>query len=380
MELDVLSATIDRLAASDPTGHADGESMERLFRELTRLEAYVTRATAAFDSSGAYEADGARNAASWLAARCLMPRGQAHRVVRRGRALSHLPGCERAWSDGEITGAHLDTIAGVRRTATAEALQRDEGLLVEHARTLRFEPFTRAVAYWEQFADPDGADARDLDRVSRRDVVLVASFDAMWSGRITLDPISGEIVAGELARLEKELFEADWKEAGARLGREPRAGELARTAAQRRADALVEMAARSRSAAPDGRRPAPLFSVFVGYEVLHGRICELASGTVVSPGSLLGFLDEAYVERAVFGLGRRVEVSECARFFTGATRRAIELRDRRCTHPYCDEPAENCEADHIEPYSQGGATTQENGRMLCRFHNRLRNQRPPPGD
>ena len=64
-----------------------------------------------------------------------------------------------------------------------------------------------------------------------------------------------------------------------------------------------------------------------------------------------------------------------ARLFTGGTRRAIELRDRICTHPYCYEPAENCQADHIEPYAVGGPTTQENGRLLCGFHNRLRNQR-----
>jgi hypothetical protein len=69
--------------------------------------------------------------------------------------------------------------------------------------------------------------------------------------------------------------------------------------------------------------------------------------------------------------------------FTGATRRAIELRDRQCAHEFCEEPASNCQVDHIKMYSQGGLTTQENGRLLCGFHNRLRNQdlvtgRAPP--
>jgi hypothetical protein len=63
-----------------------------------------------------------------------------------------------------------------------------------------------------------------------------------------------------------------------------------------------------------------------------------------------------------------------ARFFTGGTRRAIEIRDRICTHPHCYEPAENCQVDHIETYANGGLTTQDNGRLLCGFHNRLRNQ------
>lgn len=162
------------------------------------------------------------------------------------------------------------------------------------------------------------------------------------------------------------------------LGRDPTAGELSRTSSQRRADALVEMATRSRTAPADGRRPDPLLSVLVGYETLHGRICELAQGTVVSPGSLLPWLDKAYFERVVFEPAARIEVSATARLFTGATRRAIELRDRECTHPFCDASAEACQVDHIIPSAANGPTTQENGRILCGFHNRMRNQRPPP--
>ena len=174
------------------------------------------------------------------------------------------------------------------------------------------------------------------------------------------------------------MFEADCAEARERLGRTARLDELARTSAQRRADALVEMATRSRTAPADGIRPAPLFSVFVGYETLHGRICELENGTVLSPAALASWMDAAYFERAIFSLGSRVDVSVRARLFTGGTRRALELRDRMCTHPYCYEPAESCEADHIEPWAKGGPTTQENGRLLCGFHNRMRNQRERP--
>ena len=163
-----------------------------------------------------------------------------------------------------------------------------------------------------------------------------------------------------------------------RLGRTARIDELARTSGQRRADALVEMATRSRTAPAEGIRPAPLFSVLVGYETMQGRICELENGTVLAPSALDPWMDSAYFERALFTLGNRVDVSVRSRFFTGGTRRAIELRDRICTHPYCYEPAENCQADHIETYASGGETTQENGRLLCGFHNRLRNQREHP--
>jgi hypothetical protein len=200
----------------------------------------------------------------------------------------------------------------------------------------------------------------------------------MHLGQMALDPISGVIVAGELSRVERKLFEADWAKAEKELGRSPKLHELARTSAQRRADALVEMATRSATAPADGRRPEPLFSVFVGYETLHGRISQLASGQVVSPDSLLAWLDTAEFERAVFAPGGRVEVSVRSRFFTGATRRAVELRDRECTDPYCDIPADACHIDHVVPHAEGRLTTQENGQVMCGFHNRLRYRRPPP--
>ena len=67
------------------------------------------------------------------------------------------------------------------------------------------------------------------------------------------------------------------------------------------------------------------------------------------------WMESAYFERAIFSLGSRVDVSARARLFTGGTRRALELRDRICTHPYCYEPAESCQGDHIEPYAEGRA-------------------------
>jgi len=380
MELDVLTEAIDRLVGTDPSGCAGAESVVELQRQLARLEAFATRAVAAFDTSGGWVPDGAYSASAWIATRCRLPQRHARRLVRRARHLSDLPACERAWSEGEITAAHVDAVASVRTDRTAEALSRDEAFLVGQATELRFSHFNQALRYWGQLADPDGTESSEERRRDRRDAYLVAGFGGLWVGRLTLDPISGAIVAGELGRIEQELFEADRAEATERLGREPTPSELSRTPGQRRADALVEMATRSKACPKGARRPAPLFSVLVDYETLSGRICELADGTVLSPGSLLRWLERADIERAVFGPDGRVEVGATARFFTGATRRALELSDRECAHPYCERRAEACQADHVHEYSKGGPTIQDNGRILCGFHNRLRNQRPPPDE
>ena len=116
--------------------------------------------------------------------------------------------------------------------------------------------------------------------------------------------------------------------------------------------------------------------MFVGYETFAGRICELADGTVVAPGSLVGWLEDGWVERVVFDAPDRVRnLGARRRIFTGATRRAVEVRERECFHEFCDIPAQDCQIDHVQPYSAGGLTVEGNGRAACGYHNRLRHRR-----
>ncbi len=346
------------------------ESVVALNRLLSRLEAVTCAAAERLRASGAYAPSGARTPGSFIAWRCRLPRSSANRQVRLGRALAELPFAAAAWRSGELSGSHVALLAGLGRGRSAEALEDFEELLVDKARTLRFDDFERCCRYFEQLADPDGSEVAAEERRNRRDVSLSRSTGGMWFGRITLDEIAGEIVSNELDRLEQLLYEGDRRQAHLRLGREPARHELVRTPSQHRADALVEMARRSGACPDDRPRPAPLFSVLVGYETLKGRILELASGAVASPGSLLPYLDEAILERAVFDPAGRVEVGMRRRLFSGAARRACELRDRRCSHPSCSVPASRCQTNHKVPYEAGGLTSQVNGEMTCGPHNR----------
>ena len=353
MKLDVLSEDVKELIEDGP--RSDPESIAKMLRLRSQLDAYVTASVGEFDTWGEWALDGARSAAGWIAKEGNLPRAEAGRLVRRARTLDQLPEFAEAWAEGDIGAAHVDVVAKARNSRTEEALERDEKMLVDYARTLRFEPYVRAVGYWGQLADPDGTEESAEERRCRRDVYVVEAGDR-YLGQMTLDPISGAIVSGELDRLEAELFEKDWRAARERLGFDPCVSDLARTPSQRRCDALVEMATRSRTAPPDGIRPRPLFSVLVDFPTLCGRVCELEQGIAVTPGSLVPWLDRADIERAVFEPPDRVQVSATARLFTGATRRGIQLRDRECTHPYCDRPALDCQVDHIQPYTDGGPT------------------------
>ena len=373
MGIDVLSEALDQLSGEDL---GSDESVVSLFGLMSRLESIVVAAVHGFDVSRRWAPSGAKSAAAYLARETRYPIGACRRTVRLGRELCDLPVVSESYSKGSIGTAQVLALTAVTGERTRQAMARDQELLVGQAETLTYETFSRSLWYWEQMADPDGTNERQEEQRTRRDVALSESLHGMFYGKMTLDPIGGQIVADELDRLEKELFEADWRDARQRLGHEPTTHDLSRTGSERRADALVEMATRSKSTPPGAERPRPLFSVLVDYQTLAGRICETESGTVLAPASLDPHLSEADFERVVFGPAGRVEVSCRSRLFTGATRRAIQVRDRRCYHPYCEEPIARCEVDHIVPYSEGGETTQDNGRLACGFHNRLRNNDP----
>jgi hypothetical protein len=172
------------------------------------------------------------------------------------------------------------------------------------------------------------------------------------------NPIDGTIIDNELARLTEEIRLADI------------AADVDRTPAQRRAAALVEMARRSASTPANARRPKPLFTVLIGASEFD-RMCELANGTVVRPDALVPYLDDVLIESVLFDGASTVISVSSKRTFTGALRRAIQVRDRRCMHKSdCDVPAEDCDVDHVVPYARGGPTSQFNGRPLCRPQNR----------
>jgi hypothetical protein len=347
-----------------------GDAVVALHEQRVRLEALEAAVVARFDTAGAWADDGARSATAWLAWRLRVPVRDAHRARRLGRACRSMAVVDEAWRAGRVNAAHVSLL--VRAQAlNGDAFARDEAMLVEHATTLRFPAFQRAMAYWSQLAAPEAVEDAADAQAAQREVHLSPSIDGMWFGTVTLDPIRGAIVSGELSRLERELFEADWRVAEDRLGRAPCADDLVRTPVQRCADALVEMATRSAAMPADAQRPTPLFTVVVGYETLAGRVCELADRQVVTPGSLVPWLDEAHIERIVFeGPSRVIDVGVTQRLFRGATRRAVQVRDRDCFHPTCDEPSVRCQVDHVVSHSLGGLTTMANGQLACAFHNR----------
>lgn len=379
-ELAELRGAIDGLQAVDVDALGDGELTDfavGLEALASRLDAVRARTAAAIDARQVHAAAGAKSAAAWLAYRCGRAKPAMARLVRLGRRLRSMPATAAALQAGAIG---LDHVAELARCAGVDPGQfaAYETTLVAHGRTMRFDDFVRVCAHWRQVVDPDGREDEAARRFARRHEFHAPLDDGSVAVQARLAPVGAATFVEELERLERDLFEADWKAAKAIHGEATSIADLSRSSAQRRADALVEMAARS-AALGAGHPARPRFTALVDYRTLAGRVCELANGTVITPGELAPHLTAADIERVVFGPGNRVlEVGRRARFFTGALRRAIEVRDRRCTHPTCDTPADRCEVDHRIPYPAGGDTVQENGQLLCGVHNRDKANRAPP--
>ena len=98
---------------------SDGESIQKLHRCLARMEAATTRAAAAFDAGGTWQADGARSASAWLARRCGLPSSTARRRIRLGRELRHLSVAEAAWLAGKLGEAQVAALVCGRPSESA---------------------------------------------------------------------------------------------------------------------------------------------------------------------------------------------------------------------------------------------------------------------
>ena len=234
MELENFEDALEALIASGAEHYGDGASMETLHALEARFESFMTEAVSAFEKGEEWAADGAKTATAWIATRCRVSRAGARRRVRLGRTLRHLPAVAEAWREGAIGEDQAQAIAWARRHRTEAAMARDEAMLVSQATEMGFEDFSRVLAYWKQLADPDGAEASDEEKKASRDVFLTSSFNGMWLGQMTLDPINGAIVSNELDR----------------LGARPLRGRL------RRGQRAPGAAGRHRRAGPDARASA----------------------------------------------------------------------------------------------------------------------------
>lgn len=389
--------------------------------ELARRAADANLATtiAVAEQRQLHRVDGHRTMKGFLRATCNWSSPEAARWRSIAQAIEWLPGLGDSWLAGRVGHAQMAVFGrlfGNRRVR--DRLPEFTPTLLGDAEQLGFDQFEICVASFVAQADEDGAHQDRDTAVEHRNAHVLLNGAELDLAAVGGDPIT----ATELQNIHREFeqieFEADIAARAEEHGEDAGNQDLARTAAQRRFDAVVAIfrAAASvlRNQAEGGARPtlvsAPVvvnvviddasfqqmlasagllpsltdlrgelgeFTALLNHPAeLRDRRCETADGVPVHPHDVLRAVLNGYVRRMVVDSnGVVVDMGRAARLFTGPAREAAMLLTRTCEHPGCDLPADFCEVDHaVEWVSGGGGTDQENARVLCGRHNRWKSQ------
>ena len=421
VELDDVADALEiaaKLEYGGLPGAVLGDSTVRVAELKAQLAALESEIVAAYDASGDWQVSGYRTVGAALTHRGRVRRAEANQTVHLARSLKAMPVVSDALSSGEISLCHARRLA---KASAHDGFSDVEALLCDHARGLSYAAFDKAVSYWEHLVDTNAAEHDATFKEQRREFHASMTFDGM--GRLDgwLDPISFEEFRNALDRIEAELFNNDLRDAQAEHVHK-HAAELWRTPAQRRADALVEMARRA-TAVPEGAKtPEPLVIIHMDKptfeaglnqtlgptlftntsphnqppppatnrgdtstgrlcetdsgDMLTGRLCETDSGAVITPTQGVEQALRGHIRRLVYqSPGVILDYGRSTRLFTGALRQAIQARDRTCRHRGCDLPARLCEIDHITEWQHGGTTVHTNAHTRCSYHHR--HHKPP---
>ncbi|AQP46333.1 hypothetical protein BW730_00860 [Tessaracoccus aquimaris] len=146
----------------------------------------------------------------------------------------------------------------------------------------------------------------------------------------------------------------------------------------RRADALMSLAHHSAAAGslPRLGLDRPTVSITVSLESLRDGIgsadligIDAASLTAGEARRLA--CDANLIPVVLGGRSEPLDVGRRRRLVTSGIRAALTRRDAGCAFPHCTMPPAVCEAHHIQPWHDGGATSLDNLVLLCPRHHRL---------
>jgi hypothetical protein len=394
--LSALVAELQGLADQDLDGLADGALAERLLvlrGLMDRLEGQWLAELAAVDARGAAGAEQGVQAgatAAWLRRRLRMGAGAAAGLVRTARALYRGPltGTAEALAEGAISPAHAQVLAAGTHDLPDHTTAEAEPVLVAAARRLDPPRLRRVVAHLRGVADPDGAGDQAERRHQQRGAVAGTDLGGMVAVNGLLDPEAGQMLVAALEPLAR-----------------PQDSQDPRSASQRRADALVELARRNLEGGqlPQSGGVRPQLTVTVDLDSLLGPgglggdagwvgplepetcrrlACDGAVTRVLvtrhpisqgGDGGLAARLRAAarLLPPALGGAPTQpLEVGRTSRVVTAAQRAALAVRDGGCVFPGCDRPPAWCEAHNLRHWLHGGPTDLANLALLCQAHHR----------
>src|SRR5580704_2653869 len=384
-----LSSAVDALVDESIDGFSGlalSEDLVDIRRAVDRLEAEFLRRLHRFHNERGGQGDGGLSTVSWLRHRCGMTAKAAAYRKHLARTLGEMPATLDSARAGRSSFSNMAMIAHLAGDVGVEQVAPMEPILVKAAETLdpgRMRTLTQAARLR---LDPDGVLAGDNHAHERRWFDCEQSYGGDWFVQGQLDNEAGALVKAVIDAISHGLTPGE-----------------TRSASQRRADALVELAATHLRVGDlrDVHGQRPHLTLTVSAEALRGdpdaapavlsgvgpihpatarRIACDAVRTVVtmappadggrSTVATLGLTDDAAASTVGSGRTLPLSVGRATRTIPAPIRSALRLRDQGCRFPGCDRPPAWTDGHHIIHWSDGGPTELDNLVSLCRPHHR----------
>ena len=309
-----------------------------------------------------------------------------------GVGTAQLPLLAHAVRSGTVTGDQVNLIGATMRTLRTnsqiglEELQQAEQILITEAATFGPEQLRVVAAKLDEVLLPDGVLPREATARERRGLRIGSER------RDGTHSITGSLTRSAYARIMSVLSSLAAPRPADDMGPDPR------TAEQRLHDALEDAASRLLDSAGlprTGGTPATVHITVDAEQFLmavagdgspqeHGPF----AGTTTNWAPTRGTGTTSFGDRLTFA--ELVQLAEQAQIIPvylsatngilayGAQRRcatpaqtqALIARDKGCSFPACDAPAEWCERHHVIPWYRGGPTDLNNLTLLCGYHHR----------
>src|SRR5229473_1367732 len=310
--------------------------------------------------AGEHLVAGSITAASWIARTCGMSITSAADRVCVGEQLESLPKVAAALSSGEISYQAASALCHLHERLGEHRDGFDEEEMLGYAREYSVSELRKLCRFAWHVANPDGFFKEGEADFTRRYFHISQMPDGMFAVDGMLDPVGGAALKTAVDVLAK-----------------PKGSEDERTAKQRRADAVGELAlhAMEQGTLPRRHSVKPHINLTMTLEGLKGELgappADLDLALPISIRTAERLACDCTMSRVLLADSMVIDVGRATRTVSAPTMRALRVRDKGCRFPGCDRQVNWSNPHHIKFWARGGPSNLPNLVLLCFFHHRL---------
>lgn len=365
---------LDRSTGIEPDGCSNDELVGFMCDDAVAIAARqrrLLRFVRVFDARKAWDKDGCRNMAQWLAGHFDISVSEGSRWTEAAHALEHLPGIAAAFERGAIG---LDKVLQLARFATPET----ERELLAYARRATLNALRRKADLasrppLEEHTDNHHARFLEWRTINDAGAIYLEGLLPAEEGAIVTRALRR--IADDLPHmpaLERKVEPCDipdWFD-GDRAALAGDTEVVEDALEQRLADALVLLAGGAPGAG-DLERATVVVSTTLAALQSEDRGCQIEGGGVVHPEIARRIACDSRLQIVLRdGKGAALGIGRESRVVPGYMRRELMQRDGACTFPGCGAKR-YLQAHHIIHWEHSGRTDMDNLTLVCHFHHKL---------